>query len=406
MTDLERLKAQNPIADVAQRYGVTLLASGQNYRAQCPFHDDRTPSLQIYPEDGNFKCYGASCGLYGDVIDFVGHQLFGSEWDKTDASKFGAALEALGASADGEPTRQRPRMQMLPSAPLQPGDGVPRQGRQNGKPLTPMILAALDLAARVYHEHLIILGDGEGTPLRYLYDRGFTWKTVRDGQFGYCPSHSEMIWIGAELMSLPFPALLEAGLVREKRSGRGYYETFYGRITLTDRDFSFRVVHLIGRKFPGDPLPEEAPKYLSLPGWPKPLYGFASLPYRGRGPVMIVEAPIDMLTLRQWGYDAVAVTGGDIKREHAQRLRETDRPLVIIPNNDEAGRQGAERWREALMAGNKMCTLPLPEKVGHERIKDVNELAQIDRGEEIFADVVKRRLVQSGWSDGKSQTSS
>jgi len=49
-------------------------------------------------------------------------------------------------------------------------------------------------------------------------------------------------------------------VLRRKRSRRGFYETFYGRITLTDRDFSYRVVHLIGRKFPGDNLPEEAPK--------------------------------------------------------------------------------------------------------------------------------------------------
>jgi DNA primase len=394
MTDLERLKAQNPIADVAQRYGVTLLPSGQNYRAHCPFHDDRTPSLQIYPEEGSFKCYGASCGLYGDVIDFVGHQLFALEWDKTDATKFGAALEALGAGSGGKPARQRSLRRAPRSAPLRPGNGARAQSQQNGKLLTPIILAALDLAARVYHEHLITLSDGEGTPLQYLYDRGFTWKTVRDGQFGYCPSRSELLWVGAELMSLPSPALLEAGLVREKRSGRGYYETFYGRITLTDRDFSFRVVHLIGRRYPGDQSPKEAPKYLSLPGWPKPLYGFASLPYRGRGPVMIVEAPIDMLTLRQWGYDAVAVTGGEIKREHAQRLRDMDRPLVIVPNNDDAGHNGAERWREALMAGDKLRTLRLPEKVGRRRVKDVNELAQIDRGEEIFADLVRRRLMQ------------
>ncbi|MEE9229265.1 MAG: CHC2 zinc finger domain-containing protein [Acidobacteriota bacterium] len=396
MTDLDRLKTQNPIAEVVQRYGVVLQASGHNYRAQCPFHDDHTPSLYIYPEDGSFKCYGASCGLYGDVIDFVGRQLFGSEWDKTDGPKFGAALDALGGRSECKAVRHRPRRRTRPSAPPRSGDERHAGDRQEEKPLTLMVLAALDLAARVYHEHLVTLGDGEATPLRYLYDRGFNWKTIRDGQFGYCPSRSQLLQVGAELMSVPLETLLQSGVVREKRSGRGHYETFYGRITLTDRDFSFRVVHLIGRKFPGDRLPEEAPKYLSLPGWPKPLYGFASLPYRGRGPVMIVEAPIDMLTLRQWGYNAVAVTGGEIKREHAQRLREMDRPLVIIPNNDEAGRQGAKRWREALMAGNKLRTLRLPEKVGRERVKDVNELAQIDRGEEIFADLVKRRLVQSG----------
>lgn len=392
MTDLDELKAQNPIVDVVQQYKVTVQRSGRNYRALCPFHDDHTPSLYIYPEEGGFKCFGVSCGRHGDVIDFVGLQLHGSEWDKTNGAMFGAALEALGAGpGTSRAVGRRPRRGRSTAPPYREGAAASK-APQDEKLHTPMVLAALDLAARVYHEQLIKLGDEAGTPLRYLYDRGFTWKTIRDGQFGYCPSRSELVQMAAELMSVPRQALLEAGVLREKRSGQGHYETFYGRITLTDRDFSFRVVHLIGRKFPGDKLPEEAPKYLSLPDWPKPLYGFASLPYQGRGPVMIVEAPLDMLTLRQWGYDAVAVAGGEMKGQHAQRLRDLERPLVIIPNNDPAGVEGTERWREALMAGRNLHVLRLPAQVGGRPVKDVNELAQIEKGQEVFADLAHRRL--------------
>jgi DNA primase len=392
LPDLSQLKALNPIADVARRYGVALQPSGKNYKGLCPFHDDHTPSLYIYPEDGGFKCFGAGCGLHGDVIDFVGYQLHGRDWDKTNAAMFQTVLEALGAGAGGaDSPRNRRRHGKTPTT-SDARTSTVRASPTDGKQLTPMILAALDLAARVYHENLITLGDRPETPLRYLYDRGFTWKTIRDGQFGYCPSRSELLQVAAELMSVPQEALLDAGVLRPKRSGHGHYETFYGRVTLTDRDFSFRVVHLIGRKFPGDNLPEETPKYLGLPDWPKPLYGFASLPYKGNGPVMIVEAPLDMLTLRQWGYDAVAVAGADIKGEHAQRLRDLERPLVVIPNNDPAGLEGAERWREAILAGDRLQVLRLPDRVGRQPLKDVNELAQVDRGEEIFADLVHRRL--------------
>jgi len=392
MARLDELKAQNPIADVVERYGVALQPSGKNYRALCPFHDDHTPSLYIYPEDGGFKCFGAGCGLHGDVIDFVGYRLHGLEWDKTNPGMFQAALEMLGAGSGAAEPAQKRRRRGRTSSPPERRKPVTSAPTTDGKPLTPMILAALDLAARVYHENLIGLGDDPETPLRYLYDRGFTWKTIRDGQFGYCPSRSDLLQVAAELMSVPREALLDAGVLRQKRSGRGDYETFYGRITLTDRDFSFRVVHLIGRKFPGDSLPEESPKYLSLPDWPKPLYGFASLPYQGRGPVMIVEAPLDMLTLRQWGYDAVAVAGGEMKGQHAQRLRDLDRPLMIIPNNDPAGLEGAERWLEAIMAGERLRLLRLPDQVGGQPLKDVNELAQIDKGEAIFADLLRRQL--------------
>jgi DNA primase len=394
MARLDRLKAENPVMAVAERYGIQLQPSGKNYRALCPFHDDHTPSLYIYPEDGRFKCFGAGCGLHGDVIDFVGYHLHGRDWDKTNAAMLQAALEALGAD-DAGPGRNRSLRGRTPATAEPHSSGV-SASPPAGKHLTPMTLAALDLAARVYHEHLIMLGDGPETPLRYLYDRGFTWKTIRDGQIGYCPSRSDLLQVAAELMSVPREALLDAGVLRPKRSGHGHYETFYGRITLTDRDFSFRVIHLIGRKFPGDNLPEETPKYLSLPDWPKPLYGFASLPYTGHGPVMLVEAPLDMLTLRQWGYDAVAVAGADIKGEHAQRLRDLERPLVVIPNNDAAGLDGAERWREAIMAGERLQVLRLPDRVGRQPLKDVNELAQVDRGQEIFADLARRQLGFAG----------
>ena len=393
MVDLEQLKAQNPIVHVVERYGMALQPSGKNYKALCPFHADHTPSLYIYPEDGGFKCFGAGCGLHGDVIDFVGYQLHGLKWDKTNAGMFQTALEALGAGPGTAQPTEKGRHRKRPPSPPESHERATGVQASKEKSLTPMILAALDLAARVYHENLVTLGDGPESPLRYLYDRAFTWKTIRDGQFGYCPSRSDLLQVAAELMSVPREALHSAGVLRPKRSGHGDYETFYGRITLTDRDFSFRVVHLIGRKFPGDDLPEAAPKYLSLPDWPKPLYGFASLPYKGRGPVMIVEAPLDMLTLRQWGYDAVAVAGAEMKGQHAQRLRDLNRLLVIIPNNDPAGLAGAERWREAIMAGGKLSLLRLPDQVGGRPVKDVNDLAQTEKGEAIFADVVRRGLV-------------
>src|SRR3990172_13286473 len=210
MSYLDQIKAQNPIARVVERYGVALQPSGKNYKALCPFHEDHTPSLHIYPEDGGFKCFGAGCGLHGDVIDFVGYQLHGLQWDKTNPPMFQAALEALGAgpgaSIPGERARRR---KPPPSPPLSRKRETDAQADRE-KSLTPMILAALDLAARVYHENLVTLGDGPASPLRYLYDRGFTWKTIRDGQFGYCPSRSDLLQVAAQLMSVPRDALHNA----------------------------------------------------------------------------------------------------------------------------------------------------------------------------------------------------
>jgi len=69
-------------------------------------------------------------------------------------------------------------------------------------------------------------------------------------------------------------------------------------------------------------------------------------------------------------------------------------PSVIIPDSDPANPQGADRWREALMASGRAQVLRLPEQAVAKPVKDVNELAQIERDEAIFADLVRRSLLQ------------
>ena len=389
MTNIDALKALNPIVAVAERYGLQLQPSGQNYRALCPFHDDHNPSFYLYPETGTFKCFGAGCGLYGDVIDFVGYQIYGLGWHKKDSVQFRTVLLQLEGEGKPGPVHHAGP----PPSPDKPHKIIPSSSEKRP---SKAVLNALDLAARIYHEHLLTLGDCADSPLRYLYQRGLTWKTIRQGQFGYCPSHSNLLQNAAELMDVPRAALLESGLLQPKRRGSGFYETFYTRVTLTERDTSYRVVHLIGRKFPDEGLPREAPKYLSLPGWPKPLYGFASLRRRSSDPVFIVEAPMDMLTLKQWGYEAVAVTGADLKREHAARLRMLNRHLVIIPNNDQAGELAVKRWSETLGSDVRIKVLHLPKTVDGKLVKDVNDLAQVEIGETIFRDLLRKRLLLSG----------
>jgi len=105
---------------------------------------------------------------------------------------------------------------------------------------------------------------------------------------------------------------------------------------------------------------------------------------------------MDMLTLKQWGYEAVAVTGADLKREHAERLRMLNRHLVIIPNNDQAGELAVKRWSETLGSDVRIKVLHLPKTVDGKPVKDVNDLAQVEIGETIFRDLLRKRLLLSG----------
>ena len=165
-------------------------------------------------------------------------------------------------------------------------------------------------------------------------------------------------------MAVSQEALLAASVLRRKRSGRGVYETFYGRITLTDRDYSFRVVHLIGRKFPGANLPEEVAQIPQPAGLAEAAVWLGVPAVSGHRPGHDRRGAFRHADAAAVGYDAVAVTGADMKAEHADRLRELKRPLVIVPDNDQAGLEASQRWQGQLLAGDRVRVLRLPDRVG------------------------------------------
>jgi DNA primase len=126
-----------------------------------------------------------------------------------------------------------------------------------------------------------------------------------------------------------------------------------------------RAIYLVGRTIPGA-RGAFGPKYLTLAGAPKPLYGQERV--QGSSEVFIVEGPIDYLLLWQWGYPAVATLGNRIKREHIEFLQGFSR-VCLVPHRDNAGRQ---MWRECKAAfGDRLRTVLVPEEM-----KDVGDLAE------------------------------
>ena len=97
MTVTEEVKARVRLLDyVGAR--IELKPDGPRFEAQCPFHAERTASFKLYPEQDRWHCYG-SCGQGGDVIDYVGRELYNGSWDPKDLEKFRAAIRALGGDA-------------------------------------------------------------------------------------------------------------------------------------------------------------------------------------------------------------------------------------------------------------------------------------------------------------------
>ncbi|MEM1051163.1 MAG: CHC2 zinc finger domain-containing protein [Pseudomonadota bacterium] len=99
--DLDAIRRENPLPDVVAGAGIPLKRAGREWKACCPFHNERTPSFTIFAEGQRFKCFG--CGVSGDVLDFV-QELHGVGLRE--------AAEMLGAE-----TMPRVRLPNLPAAP-------------------------------------------------------------------------------------------------------------------------------------------------------------------------------------------------------------------------------------------------------------------------------------------------
>lgn len=380
MKNLHEIKTTNPLPNIAEAFGVTLKQSGKGFVGCCPFHDDRNPSFSIYlVESGwRFKCYGGSCGLEGDVIDFVGLFLFGHAWSNRDARMFKDALCELGAKDSGQTRAKKAKQWDLSQA---------RPAVYH--PPTPQIIRAWDLALKLYQDVLLQTPEA----LDYVHSRGLSDETIRKYRIGFCPRDGAGLRALARLARIDEATLLAASLIREYVPETGEprrYEYFWGRITFADLDVHRRVRYIVGRKLPTATDPGDERKYIGLAGFPKTVFNLQRVSWK-RKPVFVVEAPLDAITIDQLGFDAVALHGTNPSPLQKETIQKLAHP-VFIRDNDPAGAVALEAWRKVIPSPHPVFDLP-PEIDGIP-IKDPNDLiAKLapTSGERIFHMLARTR---------------
>jgi DNA primase len=317
---VQAVKDRNPIEEVVARHGVSLRRQGKRFVGFCPFHQDRHPSFVVYPETGSFYCFGCAAG--GDVIDFL---------RRAEQISFQEAVKRLG---DGVSPAEHP------TSMLSTDDG--------------MILGA---ACAVYHEALF------RTPaaLRYLAERGIRVDIARRCRLGYADGRSLRPYLQRRRLSLR--RATEMGLLW--RDGR---ESMAGRLVIPELR-SGVCAWLIGRSLRDD----RQPKYRGL-ALPKPILGYEQVV--GRPRVFVTEGAFDYLTGVSWGLSICAILGTRASAGSLSFLKRARR-VVIVFDNDEAGREGA--METARLLGEKATVLRLPDEV-----KDLNELGAAPDGRNVF----------------------
>jgi DNA primase len=347
-SDTERIKDRLSINEVVGQY-VQLQRAGRNFRARCPFHNERTPSFMVSPERGSYMCFG--CGERGDIFSFV---------QKMEGVDFPIALKQLAEKAGVKLT---PRF----------GSARSEQEVSQVKEKEERLKEVCEEATKFFESTLKERADVAA----YLHARGVKDETIASWRLGYAPASWEEL--SKHLVSRGFSKdeIVEAGLAAksEKKPGE-VYDRFRGRIMFPLFDPSGRVVAFSGRFFEeikGTNPPAgggEPAKYVNSPETvlfkkSKLLYGFdrAKNNIRKADCILLVEGQFDVIMCHQSGLPiTVALSGTALTSEHLSLLSRLSKRLVLALDADAAGlRAGMRSTHMAFAAGFDVKVPAFPE---------------------------------------------
>ncbi len=300
---------------------VKVQKAGREYKACCPFHNEKTPSFTINDEKGFYHCFG--CGAHGDAIRWMTDQR---------GLPFMEAVKELAATAGMEVPAPDPR-------------AAKRAEQAKG------LHDAMAAAQSFFEEQLGGLDGGDARA--YLHKRGISDATRRAFGFGYAPDARGKL--KTALRDFGEAMLVETGLLIDpdgaqpnggNSSKRDSYDRFRGRLMLPIRDIRGRVIAFGGRI-----IGQGEPKYLNSPDTPlfdkgRTLYNIdkASPASRQTGRVIVVEGYMDVVALAQAGFaDVVAPLGTALTEHQIERLWKMVEVPILCFDGDAAGQKAADR---------------------------------------------------------------
>lgn len=334
-TAVEDVKSRLNIIEVIGSY-VKLEKVGLNWKARCPFHNEKSPSFMASEERQSFHCFG--CNKGGDVFTFL------MEMESLD---FKDALGILAERAGVDLAQYRKEYAATPN------------GEKNEES-KPRLTEVLELATKFYEKQLWD-GSGKEKILGYLHDRGLKDESIKLFRLGYAPEG----WrhLSDFLISRGYrPEEIEsAGLTIKKDTGRDWYDRFRDRITFPVMDAMGRVIGFSARVAPGGD--ETQAKYVNTPETnvyrkSKALYGLAQAKQaiKKEGTAVVVEGNMDVIATYQSGIEnVVAVSGTALTTEQLDILKRYGNKIKFFFDMDGAGQTAARRSTE-LALGKEITT--------------------------------------------------
>lgn len=312
---------QNLLEDILSRVDIVELISGyiplkragRNFRALCPFHQEKTPSFMVSPDRQIYHCFGCSAG--GNAFNFL------MQYERLE---FLEAAETLAKKA---------------------GVNLPKAQKEDSQAvsLATQIYKINELTALFYGS---LLNSTTGSLAKsYLLKRGINENTIKLFKIGYAPDRWDGLMNYLRSKNINLSLIEKSGLILSKEGG-GYYDRFRQRIIFPIFDIKSRVLAFGGRV-----LDESLPKYINSPETPvyikgRNLYGlnFSRDAIRQNDYAVIVEGYLDFITPYQAGLEnIVASLGTALTVEQAALLKRYTHNIVMIYDADNAGQMATLR---------------------------------------------------------------
>lgn len=321
---VQKIKERLGIEEVVSTY-IKLEPAGQNLRAKCPFHNEKTPSFFVSPGRGSYYCFG--CSASGDIFTFV---------EQFEGLDFKGALKVLAERA-----------------------GVPLTGySKEEESEKDRLFKAMEEATKFFVSNI----NENPKALEYLRGRGLTDKSITDFRIGFAKNSWDSLYTHLKSLKFSDREIELAGLAKKGEKG-GQYDRFRSRIIFPIADTSGRVIAFSGRLFeeglPKDVV-EKSAKYLNSPDTPifnksAVLFGLdrAKDSIRKNNFTILVEGQMDLVLSHQAGFRNTVATSGTalsdstLTREQAVSnlglVRRLTQNIVIAFDADKAGLSASER---------------------------------------------------------------
>ena len=336
MTVVDDVKARLDIVEVISQR-VPLQRSGNSYKANCPFHQEKTPSFHVFPDRQSWRCFG-SCATGGDVLSFV---------MRADSLEFGEALRQM-AQQTGITLPQR-------------GQSTQNEGAHK-----------INEDTRAFFQRTLASAQG-ASAREYLEQRGLDKQATEAFGVGLSPSDGESLKNHLVREGYSQEELASAGVVRTGDDGVNH-DLFRGRLMFPIRDAHGNLVGFGARTLDGS-----EPKYLNSPQGPlfdksRLLYAMdrARTDVRKEG-VVIVEGYMDAIAAHQAGFkNVVAQMGTALTEFQVDEIRRLTGKMTMALDQDAAGQAATLRSLDVVLGNFQTKTTNNPGPDGATKTVDAD----------------------------------